>query len=79
MGLRAARRTAHIMNDFSNGSQTADRLRHALENSLRLRAQLETTRQGTRTLVDTFNNELRTYVSGETMRVVAEATGRSTR
>lgn len=67
------------MNDFSNGSQTADRLRHALEDSLRLRAELETTRQGTRTLVDTFNNELRTYVSGETMRVVAEATGRSTR
>ena len=65
------------MNDFSGGPQTADRLRHALEDSRLLRAQLKRLMRNTHALVDVFNTELRTYVSGQATGSVAEATGRS--
>ena len=65
------------MNDFSDGPKTADRLRHALEDSRLLRDQLGRQRRNTQALVDAFNTELRTYISGQAAGSVAEATARS--
>lgn len=62
------------MNDFTDGPCTAARLLMALEDSRSLRAQLGTTRRATRSLVDTFNTELRTYISFGAVGSVPEIT-----